>query len=157
MRLKGQLGGSSCRAFSVLARTRGLIRSVQSRWTAQHRKKLAPICILGIVIFYSQFCIICSLSQMYSHYFHVLASICQQLFTFLGHETKETNSILFICMMKIEKLVSDTRIQSQVCSKIWSVVFFFPLLWGFFFFWFFRNTVLEEEFWGAWRGIQIFE
>ena len=112
----------------------------------QHRKKLAPVEILGIVIFYSQFCIICSLSQMHSHYFHVLASICQQLFTFLGHETKETNSVLFILMMKIEKLVPDImHSTSGMFGDLVSCFLFSPAPPPLFFF---RNTALEEEFWG---------
>lgn len=131
MRLKGQRGGDSCRAFSVLGRTGGLILSVKSQWMAQHRKKLAPIYILGIVIVYSQFCIVCSLSQTYSHYFHVLASICQQLFTFLGQETKETNSILFILMMKIERLVPDTT--HSILSMFGDLVSCFLFFWFFFF------------------------
>ena len=52
MRWEKEPGASSCRASLVLGRTGALILSgVRSQWVAPQRGKLAPIYILGLVIF----------------------------------------------------------------------------------------------------------
>lgn len=117
-------------------------------------------------------------SNMYLRYCHLLFSVLYRLllesdvfplFSCLGKHlstvihvpgSRDKGNKFYSLHTHDEDRKAGVRHMHSISGMFGDLVscFLFPSVVGwFFFFWFFRNTVLEEEFWGASRRIQIFE